>query len=366
MRDWWWLWSRCPGLGSRRMQALRTSAAAHGLGLDELWSCPPERLRQILPWSGALLTQIEAYRQTCGTRPDRTVPDNVLLPLDNTWPTSLDALEQPPLALFHQGQLELLQCLSYRKAVAVVGTRSASSHGLGMAEDLGRVLAGAGWPVLSGLAEGIDGAVHRGCLQGGGAPVAVLGTPLDRSYPRHHDTLQTKVGESGLLLTELPPGTTVQRRHFAARNRLVAAFAGAVVVVECPERSGALITAHLAAERHCPVWAVPGDARRWSARGSNALLLGQATPVLSPEALVNQLEQGPLKPGVKQQDTAKIRPSSPDQTALLQAVGEGATLQELCTCLGHSSDVLALNLLELELAGHVLCESGNRWRALHG
>lgn len=366
MRDWWWLWSRCPGLGSRRMRMLETSAKAHGLGLDDLWACTPERLHQILPWSDALLTRIESYRQACGTRPDRTVPDNALLPLDNAWPTSLDALAQPPLALFHRGKLKLLQCLSPCKAVAVVGTRAASSHGLRIAEDLGRVLAGAGWPVISGLAEGIDGAAHRGCLQAGGAPVAVLGTPLDRSYPRHHDMLQAEIGGSGLLLTELPPGTTVQRGHFAARNRLVAAFARAVVVVECPERSGALITARLAAERHCPVWAIPGDARRWSARGSNALMLGQATPLLSPEALVNQLEQGPLKAGVQLPDTAKIRPSSPDQTALLKAVGDGATLQELCSRLGRSSDVLALTLLELELAGRVLCESGNRWRALHG
>ena len=107
-----------------------------------------------------------------------------------------------------------------------------------MAKQLGRSLAKAGWPVLSGLAEGIDAAaVHRGCLSAGGSPVAVLGTPLSRTYPSHHIALQESVGTQGLLLTELRPGQRVQPGHFAARNRLLVAMAAALVVVECPERS---------------------------------------------------------------------------------------------------------------------------------
>ena len=151
-----------------------------------------------------------------------------------------------------------------------------------MAEDLGHALARSGWPVISGLAEGIDAAVHGGCLQADGAPVAVLGTGLDRVYTRHHDALQKAVAEQGLLISERVFGEPVQRGHFAHRNRLIVALAlaSALVVVECPERSSALISARLAEQRSCPVWVVPGDALRWSARGSNALLQNQAAPLL--------------------------------------------------------------------------------------
>jgi DNA processing protein len=125
-----------------------------------------------------------------------------------------------------------------------------------MARALGLALAQAGWPVVSGLAEGIDGAVHGGCLAGDGAPVGVLGTPLERVYPQHHGHLQRAVGLRGLLLSEQPPGAQVHRGNFAGRNRLLVALAAAVVVVECPPDSGALHSAAYAWEQGLPLWVV--------------------------------------------------------------------------------------------------------------
>jgi hypothetical protein len=148
--------------------------------------------------------------------------------------------------------------------------------------------------VVSGLAEGIDGAVHQGCLEGGGAPVAVLGTPLERVYPRHHQSLQAQVAEAGLLISEQPPGTLVRPGHFACRNRLQVGLAQAVVVVECPEQSGALHSASLAWDQGLPLWAVPADAGKLSAAGSNRLLACGASVLLDPADLVRQLGQGPL------------------------------------------------------------------------
>ncbi len=352
MRGWWWLWSGCPGIGAARMAALLAVSIEQDSGLDELWNWPGPRLQRALGWPDSVMASIDRYRTRSGLNPDLTVPVDVLLPMDASWPTSLNRLERPPVALHWKGSDALLMALAQRRAIAVVGTRASSSHGLEMAERLGRSLAEAGWPVLSGLAEGIDAAVHRGCLSAGGSPVAVLGTPLGRTYPSHHAALQEAVGTEGLLLTELRPDQRVQPAHFAARNRLLVAMASALVVVECPERSGALISARLAPALNCPVWVIPADVARWSARGSNRLLQGQATALLAPEDLIAHLGCGP-----QQHDAAER-----NNDGLLKALGDGAGLDELIAILSRPAASLLSDLISLELSGRVVCESGFRWK----
>ena len=264
----------------------------------------------------------------------------------------MDQTDPPPAGLFVQGARSLLWHLNAREAIAVVGTRSASEHGLAMAGELGRALAEAGWPVLSGLAEGIDAAAHRGCLARNGAPIAVLGTPLDRVYPTHHRSLQQQVGEQGLLLSTTRSGCRVHPGHFAARNRWLVTFAKALVVVECPQRSGALISAGWASQMDCPLWVVPGDARRWSCRGSNALLRDRATALIHPEDLLRCLGDGPLK-----SDDSRLM-----SRKLLGAIGTGASLDQLVHRLQCSPAELAPQLLALECQGELLCESGLHWR----
>jgi DNA processing protein len=236
-----------------------------------------------------------------------------------------------------------------------------------MAEALGRALAAAGWPVVSGLAEGIDAACHRGCLAGGGRPVAVLGTPLERVYPRHHGALQSQVAEEGLVISEHPRGAPVRAGQFAARNRLQVALAQAVVVVECPERSGALHSARLAWRQQLPLWVVPADAARVSARGSNRLLGDSASALLEPADLVHQLGCGPLArpavPGPRRSASPSPLPPA-GEGDLLRALGEGASLEELCRQLQQPAGSLAPRLLALELAGLVRAEPGLHWRRL--
>tara|TARA_B110000003_G_scaffold268897_1_gene299115 strand:- start:68 stop:943 length:876 start_codon:yes stop_codon:yes gene_type:complete len=287
-----------------------------------------------------------------GKAPQINVPDNVLLPGDRQWPQGVDRLDRPPVVLHHCGDPLLLQELQQQQAVAVVGTRAASAHGLAVAEDLGCTLASMGWPVISGLAEGIDAAAHRGCLNVGGRPVAVLGTSLERVYPRNHETFQAEVGRKGLLLSELSPGTSMNRGSFVERNRLIVALAKALVVVECPERSGALISAKFASQLQCPVWVVPGDARRWSSRGSNALLRNQALPLLTAADLADHLGAGPLISAS----------ASVAQDALLAAIGDGASIETLQRRLGARGNQLSSRLLALECEGQVVCEAGHLWR----
>jgi len=362
MRGWWWVWSQCPGVGAVRLSALRSVARDRGIGPEVLWLWSELQLAEALRWPRSVLQAVERYRCHLGRHPDLTVPDEVLLPCDDAWPGLLDRMDQPPKLLFRRGRLDLLRCLALRQAVAVVGTRSASPHGIRMAEDLGHALARSGWPVISGLAEGIDAAVHQGCLQADGAPVAVLGTGLDRAYPRHHGALQKVVSQQGLLISERSSQDPVQRGHFVRRNRLIVAFASALVVVECPERSGALISARLAQQRSCPVWVVPGDALRWSAKGSNALLQNQAVPLLSAEALVRHLGPGPLLPPEPEQVQSAPNTEREEPINLLQAMASGASVEHLSTRLRQSPAALARRLLEMERLGSVVCESGYLWR----
>ena len=364
MRGWWWVWSRCPGVGAARLSDLRAVASDRGIGPEELWTWSEQRLAEALRWPRAVLQAVERYRCQLGRSPDLTVPGEVLLPCDDAWPGVLDRIAQPPKLLFLRGRRDLLDCLASRQAVAVVGTRSASPHGIRMAEELGHALARSGWPVISGLAEGIDAAVHEACLQADGAPVAVLGTGLDRVYPRHHDAFQKAVSQQGLLISERSFQDPVQRGHFAHRNRLIVALASALVVVECPERSGALISARLAEERSCPVWVVPGDALRWSARGSNALLQNQAAPLLSADALVRHLGPGPLLQHEPEQapSPSPLNPEPVEQLQLLQAMASGASLEDLSSRLSRSPAALARQLLEMERLGSAVCESGYLWR----
>ena len=347
------------------MKGLQAVAQAHQVTLADLWSWPLSHLQEALRWPDSLMARLESYRLRQGVTPSLCVPGNALFPFDQDWPRAFDLLERPPLAVHWSGQKRCLPFLSVQKAVAVVGTRRPSDHGRRMAYALGEGLARAGWPVVSGLAEGIDAASHRGCLAEGGCPVGVLGTPLDRVYPHEHEALQAQVASAGLLLSECPAGARVQRSNFALRNRLLVGLSCALVVVECPESSGSLLSAKMARAQNCPVWVVPGDALRWSCKGSNRLLQEGATPLLSAEFLIAALGPGPLAAG-------KSAPMPPrgDQglvqrnPELLRGVNEGLTLEQLSAVLSCSSSHLAQELLQLELEGVIEPKPGLRWRSV--
>ena len=364
-RLWWLLWAQCPGVGWVRLQALE-----RGFGdLAAAWRAPAADLVGLPGWHGSLMPAVERFRRQWGKDPLNGVAGaglRVLVPGDPRWPQGIEGLERPPLALWWQGKGALWSLVARRRAVAVVGTRRPSLHGLAMARAIGLALAQAGWPVVSGLAEGIDGAVHDGCLAGNGAPIGVLGTPLERVYPRHHGPLQRAVGQRGLLVSEQASGSPVRRGHFAGRNRLLVGLASAVVVVECPPGSGALHSAAFAWEQGLPLWVVPGDAARASSLGSNRLLARGATPVLSPEDLVTSLGPGPLR-------ATSWSPAGPlrsrgsaglgtGQARLLEAVGPGASLEEICQELGRPAPELAIELFDLECAGLLRAEPGLRWQ----
>lgn len=367
-RLWQLLWGSCAGVGVVRLAQLERSFAT----LEAAWSASPADLAARTGWPPALLAAVQAHQRRWGSNPlaelDRAWQGGrgLLLPGDGRWPAALDGLQRPPLRLHWRGRGSLWPVLARRQAIAVVGTRRPSPHGLQLARRIGAQLAAQGWPVVSGLAEGIDAAAHRGCLEACGAPVAVLGTPLQRVYPRHHEQLQQQVGRQGLLVSEWAADARVHPGHFASRNRLLVALATAVVVVECPSSSGALHSAELAWSQGLPLWAVPADTDRASAQGSNRLLARGATALLQPSDLTDQLGAGPLL-GRSSGTRAPARgpgsiPGS-GEARLLAALGQGAvSLEVLAERLAVPTPRLLSSLLELELAGLVQAEPGLSWR----
>lgn len=192
------------------------------------------------------------------------------------WPARLEHLGDPPAELWVEGALPEGE----RPWVALVGSRQATPAGLQVAAEVGRDLAMAGIVVVSGMARGIDGAAHRGALRGGGPTVGVLGCGIALCYPAEHRQLREEMARGGAVISEDGGEAPPERWRFPRRNRLIAALAEAVVVVEADERSGALSTARWAADLGREVLAVPGPIRQPASRGTNLLIRDGVRPFL--------------------------------------------------------------------------------------
>lgn len=217
---------------------------------------------------------------------------NIVFFSDEDYPGQLKTIYDPPPVLFIRGQI---RCL-HETGVALVGSRKASNYGLSVAETLSRQLAEAGINIISGMARGIDTAAHRGALQGGGKTIAVLGCGVDVIYPRENGKIMIEITRAGAVVSEFPPGFPPEAWHFPVRNRVISALSKIVVVVEAAERSGALITAHVALEQGRDVMAVPGNITSKLSRGVNGLIKQGAVPVLGVEDILEELGVGVIFP----------------------------------------------------------------------
>jgi DNA processing protein len=229
---------------------------------------------------------------------------DVLAHSDAEYPRPLRQIHDPPGVLFRRGQASPQDEL----AVAIVGTRHATRYGLAQAERLAGSLARTGFTVVSGLARGIDAAAHRGALAAGGRTIAVLASGLLEIYPPEHEKLAVEVAASGYLLSEAPPRMVPMSGAFPQRNRLISGLCLGTIVVEAPERSGALITARLAYEQGREVFAVPGPIDSRMSRGCHALIKDGAKLVESVDDVLAEL--GPLAEKIEREDgTTLERPA---------------------------------------------------------
>jgi DNA processing protein len=276
------------------------------------------------------------------------------------YPAQLHDLADPPAVLFALGGTGALGALREDVAVAVVGTRRASPYGTEVAHALGRGLGAAGVPVVSGLARGIDGTAHRGCLDGGGAPVAVLACGPDVVYPRHHRALYERILTHGVVLSELPPGTRPFRWSFPARNRIMAALARLTVVVEAAEPSGSLITADFARDIGRGVAAVPGRVTSSFARGTNGLLKDGAVPVTGTEDVLDEL----FGVGVRRpRPVPEVRadPSDPQLLAVLEAAERFESVDAIGRGVGLTAAAARAALGRLEAEGYLVRHDLGGW-----
>src|SRR6185503_1003872 len=215
-----------------------------------------------------------------------------------------------------------------------------------------RGLGAAGVPVVSGLALGIDGTTHRGCLDGGGVPVAVVASGPDAVCPRRHRSLHARVRESGVVLSELPPGTEPYRWSFPARNRIMAGLARMTVVVEAADPSGSLITAEFAKDLGRCVAAVPGRITSSLARGTNNLLKDGATPISGTEDVLDELFGVGVRsaPGLSEEPEV---PLEPDLRAVLEAAESCYSVQEIALGTGRPVAEVRAALGRLEADGYL-------------
>lgn len=270
----------------------------------------------------------------------------VLTPVDGRYPPQLAQIPDPPLALWVDGLADT--CLT--PCVAIVGSRHATAAGLAIARTLARELAAAGLTVVSGLARGIDGAAHRGALEGAGRTVAVLGSGVDVVYPREHAPLAEAIRTAGAVISEFPPGTRPLAPHFPLRNRIISGLARAVVVIEASDKSGSLITARAALEQGRDVLAVPGNVSGGRYTGGHALIKDGARLVETVDDILDEI-RWPRQANAATTVEGNSRPLS----KLLRFIGEssGVGLDELVSRSGRPvADVLA-ELSALEVAGTI-------------
>ena len=380
----YWVWlAECRGVSNQARLALLRH---FGSPEDVFYADTGE----ILLTEGITREQAKALEDHKLDKADKILADcqrlglRILTIQDAEYPGRLQNIYDPPCLLYVKGRLP---AIDEEAAVAVVGTRDCTPYGVACAEKLGYGLASGGAVVVSGLAKGIDAAASRGALRAGGVTVGVVGNGLDVHYPYESRYLYEDIAAAGALLSEYPPGTEPAGNHFPARNRIISGLSLATLVVEAPERSGALITAETALEQGRDVFAVPGPIDAPASVGCNRLirdgagLVSDAWDILReyagrfPEKLKqDEAREQPAVLGYQARQKAEPKPVPPsldlnkssltdDQLNLLRAMSdeEPALVDDLIEQTGIPTRrvLSALTLLEMEQL--VTQHSGKRY-----
>jgi DNA processing protein len=370
-RAFWLAWSQIPGIGPVLLKRLHQ----HFGSLATAWLADGHALVEVEGLGNQTVENIVMERSQ--REPDRILQqheqDNphFITPADAAYPRLLLEIADPPPVLYYRGKLEWLANWSNISGIAIVGTRDPSDYGRRWTRKLSTTLAQSGFAIVSGLAEGIDAEAHRSCLDADGKTVAVLGSGVDVVYPWSNRQLYQQVLEKGLILSEYPDGTQPDRVHFPQRNRIVAGLCRAVLVLEAPKKSGALITAHLANEYGRDVYALPGSLDNAKSKGCLNLINKGAQIILSEGELLEMLGSMPqLSPQLSLFD---LKPEplldlSADLSQVLDSLNaiaeESATLDGIVQTSGIAAGMVSSALLQLELLGLVAQLPGMRYQAL--
>ena len=290
---------------------------------------------------------------------------NQISPLENNFTRVLDAIAVKPKMLYFRGKMPenmMDDDLTKRpKSVAIVGTRHCTKYGEEIAYKMAFELAKRGVVVISGLAYGIDSIAHQAALDAGGVTVAVLGTPIDRIYPRAHEGLAREIVEKGgMILSEYAAGEKVYpKTSFLARNRLIAGLADAVVIVEAAERSGSLNTAMHALDQGKELFVVPGDITHPMSAGCNKLLKQGANPYTDIDDLLDFFFPKRQKAGLKQM---VIFGDTPEELSLMKLMHDGIKNgEEMIKKTEMPVAIFNQTITMLEIKGLVRSLGANQW-----
>jgi DNA processing protein len=358
LADWLRL-AQTPGVGPATARQLLTAfglpANVFASSYSALSKVVSERVTQALlappsPETLKLIATTSAWLEQSG--------NHLLSWADSSYPPALLTIPDPPLLLYAKGRIDLLKA----PALAVVGSRHASTQGVADAERFARAMSEAGLTIISGLAQGIDAAAHGGGLQGEGSTIAVIGTGVDIVYPARNRKLAHQIAEQGCLLSEYALGVPAISSNFPRRNRIISGLARAVLVVEAAAQSGSLITARTALEQGRDVFAIPGSIHSVLSKGCHQLIKQGAKLVESAQDILEELRE--FNPQRAATAPAPVVPGD-GPLSLLQALGfdpvDGDTL-----VMRTGLDVASLNeqLLNLELDGLLERLPGGWYRRL--
>jgi DNA processing protein len=277
---------------------------------------------------------------------------------DELYPCRLKEIDQPPPVLYVSGEL----LPEDEWAVAIVGTRRITPYGRQVTEEIASVLARSGVTVVSGLARGVDGVSHQAALNAGGRTLAVLGSGVNRVYPPEHRRLAEQISAHGALVSDYAPGTPPEASNFPPRNRIISGLALAVVVVEAGETSGALITAHFAAEQGRDVFAVPGNILAPQSQGTNRLVQQGAQPLLQVKDLLEALDLNAI---VEHKAARSVLPADAMEAQLLGVLGvEPLHVDDIRANTGLPIEKVSATLALMELKGMVRQVGGMNYVAV--
>ena len=363
-----------PGLGSIRIQALLEYFGSAELVL----SAPANMLEQVNRIGAKMARAIANWRDCTNVMAELECADHygvrVITLLDEEYPQVLRRMSDPPIVLYVLGDWRDEDAV---RAVSIVGSRAATPYGMNVARRFGRELADAGCTVISGLAKGIDTAAHWGALDAGGRTIAVLGHGLSQIFPEENtELLRHIINGHGAVISEFPMNMRPSRTTFPQRNRIVAAWSKATLVVEAPARSGSLHTAKISGDDYGnTVFAIPGMVDRPSSIGCHALIRDGAILCTSPTELMNDMgwsntprqlelfsDEEPTENDAPAPRSHSIQQAPEGTEAILAAIQAGHdTLDALCPALGMPAHELTPQLMRLQVMRRIGNQPGGRF-----
>jgi DNA processing protein len=362
-RPYWLAWAQIAGVGAITIHRLHD----HFGDLASAWYAEPAELLEVEGLGNLSIERICAARKLIEPEEfiEQHLEQNPLFwtPADPAYPQLLLETATAPPVLYYRGLVDKSENLGHQMTIGIVGTRDITNYGRKWTQKISVALAEQGYSIISGLAQGVDTEAHQGCLAVGGRTVAVVGTGLDVVYPTRNQALAEKIWEEGLMVSEYPAGTRPDRGHFPARNRIIAGLSRAVLVMEAPQKSGALITAHLANEFCRDVYVLPGGLDHPQSIGCLGLIDRGAQLILSTEQLLTNLQalrpvEMPVAPEPVKQTVLPLflphfvapPPLAPHLAKILAVVDKSpVSFDSIVSQTKMSSPEVSSGLLELEL-----------------